>query len=59
MSYLVKTPNEINKKRGRRFTNIWDNMIKKENSLKNIIQLPAFLAITIESMKNHKSYANI
>ena len=30
MSYSAETPNEINEKRGRRFTDIWDNMIKGE-----------------------------
>ena len=30
MSYSAETPNEINEKRGRKFTDIWDNMIKGE-----------------------------
>src|SRR6266542_4438476 len=34
MSYLAEIPNEINEKRGRRFTNIWDNMIKGEKQSK-------------------------
>ncbi len=34
MSYLAETPNEINKKRERRFTDIWDNMIKGKKQSK-------------------------
>jgi len=34
MSYSAKTPNEINEKRERRFTDIWDNIIKKEKQSK-------------------------
>ncbi len=34
MSYSAETPNEINEKRGRRFTDIWDNMIKGEKQSK-------------------------
>src|SRR6266542_5104608 len=34
MSYLAETPNEINKKRERRFTDIWNNMIKGEKQSK-------------------------
>ncbi len=34
MSYLAEIPNEINEKRGRKFTNIWDNMIKGEKQSK-------------------------
>ncbi len=30
MSYLVETPNKINENKERRFTDIWDNMIKRE-----------------------------
>jgi len=34
MSDLAETPNEINEKRGRKFTSIWDNMIKGEKQSK-------------------------
>ena len=34
MSYLMETPNEINEKRERRFTDIWNNMIKGEKQSK-------------------------
>jgi len=34
ISDLTKTPNEINEKRGRKFTSIWDNMIKGEKQSK-------------------------
>jgi len=34
MSYLAETPNKINEKRGRRFTDIWNNMIKGEKQSK-------------------------
>jgi hypothetical protein len=34
MSDLAETPNEINEKRGKKFTSIWDNMIKGEKQSK-------------------------